>query len=97
MVRAKSAAVLPSNTLDKYTRSYARFASHDNYKQLNINVHTSQWVEGIDRTAKIVTTLTGEQYPYDKLILATGSFPFVPPIKGNDQPHCLVYRTLEDL
>ncbi|MCW1890605.1 FAD-dependent oxidoreductase [Vibrio chagasii] len=33
----------------------------------------------------------------DKLILATGSFPFVPPIPGNDQEHCHVYRTIEDL
>jgi nitrite reductase (NADH) large subunit len=31
------------------------------------------------------------------LVLATGSYPFVPPIKGNDHPHCLVYRTLDDL
>ena len=30
-------------------------------------------------------------------MLATGSYPFVPPIEGNDRPHCLVYRTLDDL
>jgi len=29
--------------------------------------------------------------------MATGSYPFVPPIPGNEQPHCLVYRTIEDL
>lgn len=86
-----------SSVFDGKTAADLALTTHDNYKQLNINVHTSQWVEGIDRSAKIVTTLTGEQYPYDKLVLATGSFPFVPPIKGNDQPHCLVYRTLEDL
>ncbi|MCZ8499574.1 FAD-dependent oxidoreductase [Vibrio lentus] len=31
------------------------------------------------------------------LILATGSFPLFPPIPGNDQEHCHVYRTIEDL
>ena len=36
-------------------------------------------------------------FPYDKLVLATGSYPFVPPIPGNDQEHCLVYRTIDDL
>src|SRR5690606_37654873 len=34
---------------------------------------------------------------YDKLVLATGSYPFVPPIPGKDRPECLVYRTIEDL
>ncbi|NIT62361.1 MAG: FAD-dependent oxidoreductase, partial [Gammaproteobacteria bacterium] len=37
------------------------------------------------------------QYPYDKLVLATGSYPFVPPIPGSDQQGCLVYRTIDDL
>ena len=44
-----------------------------------------------------VVTASGREEPYDHLILATGSFPFVPPIPGKDQPHCLVYRTIEDL
>lgn len=44
-----------------------------------------------------VITASGREEPYDKLVLATGSYPFVPPIPGKDQPHCLVYRTIEDL
>ncbi len=44
-----------------------------------------------------VVTASGREEPYDKLVLATGSYPFVPPIPGNDQEHCLVYRTIEDL
>ncbi|MEG3756738.1 nitrite reductase large subunit NirB [Pseudoalteromonas carrageenovora] len=86
-----------SSVFDGKTAADLALTTLDNYQQLNINVHTKQWVEGIDRVNKVVTTQTGDQYPYDKLVLATGSFPFVPPIKGNDQPHCLVYRTLEDL
>jgi nitrite reductase (NADH) large subunit len=34
---------------------------------------------------------------YDKLVLATGSSPFVPPVPGRDRPDCFVYRTIEDL
>ncbi|WP_278420939.1 FAD-dependent oxidoreductase, partial [Stutzerimonas kunmingensis] len=35
--------------------------------------------------------------PYDQLILATGSYPFVPPISGAEGSARLVYRTLDDL
>ncbi|TAL92398.1 MAG: nitrite reductase large subunit [Rhodanobacter sp.] len=51
----------------------------------------------IDRAIKRVTTADGEIIPYDKLVLAMGSTPFVPSIPGNDRPGCLVYRTLDDL
>jgi nitrite reductase (NADH) large subunit len=34
---------------------------------------------------------------YDALVLATGSYPFVPPVPGHDLPGCFVYRTLDDL
>ena len=54
-------------------------------------------MDEIDKVNKSVTTQNGETFHYDKLILATGSYPFVPPIPGNNQEHCLVYRTIEDL
>jgi len=51
----------------------------------------------IERRNHTVTTADGEVLPYDKLVLATGSVPFVPPVPGRDRPHCFVYRTIEDL
>lgn len=51
----------------------------------------------IERRTHTVTTADGEQLPYDKLVLATGSVPFVPPIPGRDRSNCFVYRTIEDL
>jgi nitrite reductase (NADH) large subunit len=51
----------------------------------------------IDPAGKTVTTAGGEVLPYDKLVLATGSSPFVPPVPGRDRPDCFVYRTIEDL
>jgi nitrite reductase (NADH) large subunit len=51
----------------------------------------------IDRAAKTVTTAGGETLAYDSLVLATGSYPFVPPLPGKDRPGCFVYRTIEDL
>ena len=54
-------------------------------------------VAAIDRVRRCVTDSLGHETPYDLLVLATGSAPFVPPIPGHDRPHCLVYRTLDDL
>jgi nitrite reductase (NADH) large subunit len=55
-------------------------------KAVSINQHT-----------RTVNTQHGEELTYDKLILATGSYAFVPPIPGNDRENCFVYRTIEDL
>ena len=51
----------------------------------------------IERRANTVTTADGEVVHYDKLVLATGSSPFVPPVPGRDRANCFVYRTIEDL
>ncbi|WP_321887092.1 nitrite reductase large subunit NirB [Paraburkholderia bannensis] len=54
-------------------------------------------VVSIDRAARTVSVSNGETLAYDKLVIATGSSPFVPPIAGNDRSDCFVYRTIEDL
>ncbi len=51
----------------------------------------------VERRQRTVTTADGEVLPYDKLVLATGSVPFVPPVPGRERSHCFVYRTIEDL
>jgi nitrite reductase (NADH) large subunit len=42
-------------------------------------------------------TENGRKFSYDKLVLATGSYPFVPPVPGSDHKRCLTYRTIDDL
>jgi nitrite reductase (NADH) large subunit len=54
-------------------------------------------VTSVDRDRKVVVTESGYEQPYDALVLATGSRPFVPPVPGHDLPGCFVYRTIEDL
>src|SRR6478609_1223739 len=54
-------------------------------------------VAEIDREARTVRTATGETFDYDALVLATGSYAFVPPVPGRDLPGVHVYRTLDDL
>lgn len=71
--------------------------SGDFFNEKNIAIHLNTRAAAIDKVAKTVTTAAGETIAYDKLVLATGSFPFVPPVPGHDREHCLVYRTIEDL
>ncbi|PZG22214.1 nitrite reductase large subunit NirB [Nonomuraea aridisoli] len=52
-------------------------------------------VTAVDREARHVVTADGGAEPYDVLVLATGSAPFVPPVPGAE--HAFVYRTIEDL
>ena len=54
-------------------------------------------VTEINREEHQVVLSKGKRLHYDKLILATGSYPFVPPIPGHDNKRCFVYRTLDDL
>ena len=68
----------------------------DYYSRHGVQAHLGEQVLEIDRERKQVVTGNGRQ-PYDKLILATGSYPFVPPIPGAEGNSRLVYRTLEDL
>ena len=67
------------------------------YQQAGVSYHVNQRVTAIDREHKYVVTEQGKKIAYDHLILATGSYPFVPPIIGNDAEHCHVYRTINDL
>lgn len=67
------------------------------YESNGVTIYMNDKANAIDTTAKTVTSEAGVTVSYDKLIMATGSYPFVPPIEGNDRDGCLVYRTIEDL
>ncbi len=72
-------------------------AKESHYQEKGIKYQLNCKVNKLDTTNNQVITDTGHIEPYDQLVIATGSFPFVPPIPGNDQEHCHVYRTLDDL
>lgn len=72
-------------------------ANETSYRQQGVQYYVNQQVVEIQRENKCVVTHLGLRVDYDFLILATGSYPFVPPIDGNTQAHCHVYRTIEDL
>ncbi|HUH70607.1 MAG TPA: nitrite reductase large subunit NirB [Mycobacterium sp.] len=65
----------------------------DEWVRLLLNTRVAE----IDRATKSVVTADGQRHSYDTLVLATGSYAFVPPVPGHDLPACYVYRTLDDL
>ncbi|MDP5209586.1 nitrite reductase large subunit NirB [Microbulbifer sp. 2205BS26-8] len=69
----------------------------EQYRQWGFELHIKEMVIDIDRANKTVTAQSGIVKNYDQLVLATGSYPFVPPIPGSEHKKCFVYRTLEDL
>jgi nitrite reductase (NADH) large subunit len=66
------------------------------YQVPGLTLFSGLQVQEIDRTAKQLITANGN-FAYDTLVLATGSYPFVPPIEGAEGDARLVYRTLDDL
>ncbi|WP_318461559.1 nitrite reductase large subunit NirB [Photobacterium leiognathi] len=67
------------------------------YEKHGINVLLGERAINVNRVQKLILSNTGREIRYDKLIMATGSYPWVPPIKGSENKDCFVYRTIEDL
>ncbi len=67
------------------------------FEKNNITLHLGDRAVRIDRDNKWVLSQKGERIAYDKVVIASGSYPFVPPMPGHDRDGCLVYRTIEDL
>jgi nitrite reductase (NADH) large subunit len=72
------------------------------YAQNNIKLHAGMRAAGILRRARYVFGEDGSSEPYDKLIIATGSRPYIPPIEGYKmadgtfKPGVFIFRTLDD-
>ena len=67
------------------------------YSDNGIELHIGDKVHKIDPKNKVVYSDQGRELSYDKLILATGSSAFVPPVPGIEKDGVCVYRTIEDL
>lgn len=63
----------------------------------NVEIFLNDKAVSMDTEAKTITGESGQTIDYDVAVLATGSFPFVPPIPGKQRPGVFVYRTIEDL
>lgn len=78
-------------------KTYAEIVTHDAdwYAAHGVACRFGEPVTKIDRERKVVISKGGET-PYDALVLATGSAPFIIPVPGKDLPGVVTYRDLED-
>ncbi|HES76211.1 MAG TPA: nitrite reductase (NAD(P)H), partial [bacterium] len=67
------------------------------FDEHGIELRLKSPITAIDRVRKCVTDVHGHETAYDLLVMATGSYPFVPPMEGSQREACLVYRTIEDM
>ncbi len=72
-------------------------AKLDWYHESGVTLHVGDRANRIDRKARLVKSDKGVTIAYDVLVLATGSYPFVPKITGITKKGVFVYRTIEDL
>ncbi len=82
---------------EHWDRSKLALPGNDYAGDNGVVLHLGLAARDIDRAAKTVTLADGRSLDYDALVLATGSYAFVPPVPGRDLPQCHVYRTLDDL
>jgi nitrite reductase (NADH) large subunit len=69
----------------------------DWYDEHGIALIAGDPVAGVDRTAKTVTTRSGLTTGYDRLLIATGSDPFIIPVPGKDLPGVIGFRDMNDV
>ena len=68
----------------------------DWYEQHGIQLFTGETVIKIDTDKQIIQTDKNRSHSYDRLILATGSVPFLLPIPGAEKDGVITFRTIED-
>lgn len=66
------------------------------YAENGIRLHLGKKVVRLDRARRIVETGDGVTVEYDRLLLATGSSPFILPIPGKDMEGVIAYRDIQD-
>src|SRR3954464_11024163 len=71
-------------------------AEKDFFRSAGVTLRLNDAVLSIDPARKVVRSARYKEVPYDKLVLATGSYPFVPAVPGKDRRDCFVYRPLGD-
>ena len=67
------------------------------YEENNIELITGDPAVEISRVKKSVITESGKEFPYDRLLIATGSNPFIIPIPGADKEGVLGFRDIADV
>ncbi|PWR22272.1 nitrite reductase large subunit NirB [Zavarzinia compransoris] len=80
-------------------KTFEQIVTHDDqwYETRGITLVKGGEITAVDRAAKTVTARDGNVTPYDALVIATGSSPFIVPVPGHRLPGVVAYRDLDDV
>lgn len=81
---------------DKVTWPQMLYRPFDFYRHNDVETRLGQKVTAIEPAKREVVLNTGERITYDKLLIATGGTPFIPPIKGFDKRSVVTFTTFDD-
>jgi NAD(P)H-nitrite reductase large subunit len=91
-----SRVLLPYYIAEEISKPLLNFRSADFFEQNRIIPHLGVRIEQISVDSKIVKTKEGDSYPFDKLLLATGGNPIIPPIQGINKEGISTLKTMAD-
>lgn len=93
-----SAPALPDYLSGELTREKLMVRNPEDYQENDIELHLNDPVDRIDTGGKKVITVSGKEFTYDKLIIATGSFPIqLRRMEGTGLPGNFVTKTIDDI
>lgn len=91
-----SRVLLPYYIAEELSKALLNFRTSDFFDVNNVTPHLGVRVQGISAAPKTVQTENGNTYPFDKVLIATGGKPIIPPITGIDKQGISTLKTMED-
>jgi len=91
-----SRVLLPYYVAEELSKPLLNFRSADFFEQSKVTPHLGVRIQEVSVSSKTVQTDGGEPYPFDKLLLATGGKPIVPPIPGVNKEGISTLKTMAD-
>jgi NAD(P)H-nitrite reductase large subunit len=91
-----SRVLLPYYIAEALSKPLLNFRTADFFEQNKVTPHLGVRVLQISVDSKFVQTERGDQYPFDKLLMATGGNPIIPPIHGIDKEGISTLKTMAD-
>ena len=91
-----SRVLLPYYIAEELSKALLNFRSADFFEVNNVTAHLGVRVKEVAAASKTIQTEDGDQYPFDKILIATGGKPIIPPIPGIDKQGVSTLKTMED-
>lgn len=91
-----SRVLLPYYIAEQLTKPLLNFRSADFFEKHGVTPHMGVRVREVSAGSKTIETDEGARHPFDRLLLATGGKPLIPPIPGIDKTGVSTLKTMED-